>query len=43
VTFKGSTILENWINIFLDDRYVGTITQKDFKTNFRYDNLNFIE
>jgi hypothetical protein len=43
VNFKMSFILENWIDIYRDGLYIGTIPLRDFKTNFRYDNLNFSE
>ena len=39
VNFRYSRILENWIDIYIDDQYKGTIPEAEFKTNFRLDNL----
>jgi hypothetical protein len=39
VSFKSSGILEGWYDIFVDDRYNGTIPSDEFKNNFRLDNL----
>lgn len=36
-----SFILEGWIDLYKEEFYIGTIPMKDFKSNFRYDNLNF--
>ena len=41
VFLKMSLILEGWIDLYKDDSYIGTIPFRDFKNNFRYDNLNF--
>lgn len=36
-----SFILEDWVDLYKENLYIGTIPLKDFKTNFRFDNLNF--
>jgi len=35
VEYKNSKILEDWIDIYLDGIYLGTIPQQEFKINFR--------
>lgn len=39
VEFKESKILEGWFDIFVNQKYNGTITKFDFYLNFRIDNL----
>lgn len=41
VYLKMSKILEGWVDLYKEDIYIGTIPFKEFKNNFRYDNLNF--
>ena len=35
VHFKYSKVLEEWIDIFIDDKYSGTIPVSEFKREFR--------
>lgn len=39
VQFKSSKVLEGWFDIFINDNYNGTIPEKEFRMNFRCDNL----
>ena len=39
VEFKSSKILEGWFDIYIDGNYNGTIPEKEFRMNFRCDNL----
>jgi hypothetical protein len=39
VEFKSSKILEGWFDIYIDEKYNGTIPEQEFRMNFRYDNL----
>jgi hypothetical protein len=37
--FVSSKILEDWFNIYVNGNYAGTISDKEFKMNFRVDPL----
>lgn len=39
VRFKSSKILEDWVDLYLDELYIGTIPESEFKQNFKTDPL----
>jgi hypothetical protein len=39
VGYRESPILEGWYDVFIEDRYSGTIPEREFKREFRW--INF--
>lgn len=42
VNFKYSRILEDWIDVYIDGQYKGTIPEAEFKNNFNTCSLRLI-